>query len=141
MMQPLGLFPIPKLLRGSHAGRVFPNDYSETERSRFRMFATQAREAYMPLLARMHERPSIDMFNDDRFLEHLPEFAGAACEAGDRFVSIRRNGDVYRCSTKAPLGNLLRRSFAPRFGATPCDTHYCFYFCEKYARAEPAAAA
>jgi MoaA/NifB/PqqE/SkfB family radical SAM enzyme len=141
LVQPLGLVPIPKLLRGPHAGRVFPNDYSEAERSRFRTFAAQAREAYAPAVARMPARPSIDMFDDDRFLERLPEFAGLACSAGDRFVSIMRTGDVYRCSSKTPLGNVLRRSFAPRSGATPCDTHYCFHFCEKYSRPEHAAAA
>lgn len=136
LLEPFGMILIPKLLRGPHAGRVFPRGYTEAERDRFRMFASRARDAYAPLLARMPEPPSIDMFDDDRFLARLPRFAGMDCDAGNRFVSIRRNGDVFRCSAKTPLGNLLRRSFAPNPGPQPCDTSYCFYFCNKYSRPE-----
>ena len=140
LVEPLGLVPIPKLLRGPHAGRIYPRDYTATQRKRFRRFAEHARAAYAPVLARMHEAPSINMFNDDKFLAGLPNFAGAPCDAGDRFVSIRQNGDVFRCSSKAPLGNLLRRTFAPLSGATLCDTRYCFYFCTKYSRPDSARA-
>ena len=131
---PTGLVPIPKLVRGRHDGRMYPNDYSADERARFRALAARAREVYAPVLARMDARPSIDMFNDDRFLGRLPSFTGRACDAGDRFVSIKKNGDVYRCGPKVKLGNILHRTFAPMAGGAACDTRYCFYFCTKYAR-------
>lgn len=138
LLEPLGMVPIPKVLRGAHGDGAFPRDYSETDRNRFRTFAARAREAYAPALARMAERPSIDMFNDDRFLTRVPKFTGALCAAGDRFVSIKPNGTVHRCSSKMKLGNLLRRTFVPLSGTAPCDTKYCFYFCNKYSQPQQA---
>ncbi len=135
MVASLGLVPVPKLLRGRHEGRLFPRDYSAEEREQFRTFAARAREAYGPLLARMNERPTVDMWNDDRYVGGLPKYMGRMCDAGDRFVFIKRTGEVRRCSSSESLGNILFRTFTPRVGASKCDTHYCFYFCDKYSKA------
>ncbi len=134
LLKPINLFPIPKLLRGRSGGQVYPKAYTELDRRRFRGFSAQAREFYRPILARMAERPSIDMFHDDKFLGGVPSFHGSTCDAGHLFVKIKENGDVFRCSTAMKLGNVLEGTFAARPAAAPCNTNYCFYFCRKYAR-------
>ena len=133
LLQPIGLYPIPKLLRGSHEGRFYPQAYSGLDKARFRAHASEARRFYQPTLAGMAEHPSINMFDDDYFLEGVPSYTGALCDAGRRFVRVDPNGDVFRCSAKTRLGNLLGRTFVPRSQPAPCDTRYCFYFCQKYA--------
>jgi MoaA/NifB/PqqE/SkfB family radical SAM enzyme len=133
LLRPIGLFPIPKLLRGPFEGRVYPNAYSDLDRIRFRLRAAEARRAYAPSLALRSEAPSIDMFSDDDFLESERSFAGIPCEAGSRFVRLHENGDVTRCSSETRLGNLLDGTFVARAGPAPCDTAHCFYFCRKYA--------
>lgn len=135
-----GLVPIPKLVRGKHEGKKYPEDYTEDERARFRTLAARARAAYEPVMAQWAARPTADMFNDDRYLHAIPRFTGRACDAGDRFVSIKKNGDVYRCGPTAKLGNILHRNFAPMAGGAACDTRYCFYFCTKYVRPAVSAA-
>jgi MoaA/NifB/PqqE/SkfB family radical SAM enzyme len=133
LLRPLGLYPVPKLLRGNHAGRFYPNGYTAAARQRFKAYMAAAREFYAPKLARMSEPPSINMFDDDRHMLAVPSFKGLSCDAGRRFVHIEPNGDVHRCSSKLALGNLLDGTFTPLAGPKPCDTSYCFYFCKKYA--------
>lgn len=133
LLQPLGLVPVPKVLRGQSDGKMYPSAYTAEERYHFRRMSDAARAVYAPGLAAMSERPTIDPFHDDRVLHRIPTYAGRACEAGHKFVSISPAGDVYRCSHKTRLGNLLDSTMALRPEASACDTHYCFYFCEKYA--------
>jgi MoaA/NifB/PqqE/SkfB family radical SAM enzyme len=134
LLAPIGLYPIPKLLRESFEGRKYPQAYDEADRERFRARAAEARAFYDAALDGRVERPSIDMFSDDQFLHGVPGYRGLSCEAGHTFVSLAPNGDVARCSTRTRLGNLLDGTFAPLLAPTPCDTGYCFYWCEKYVR-------
>ena len=139
LLDPLGMPPVPKLLRGSYRGRQYPRDYSEIDRRRFRVLARAAREFYAPLLARMPERPSIDPFYDDRHLYGIPDYRGRSCRAGQNFVSVSKDGEVHRCSKNTRLGNLLDGTLSLLSGPEACNTSYCFYFCEKYAeRGQPA---
>jgi MoaA/NifB/PqqE/SkfB family radical SAM enzyme len=133
LLEPLGLYPIPKLLRGGYGGQFFPNAYRDQQKARFKHHAAAARAFHASTLSGRPEPPSINMFNDDQFMEAEPNFTGAACEAGRKFVHIEPNGDVHRCSPKLALGNLLESTFAPLASARACDTSYCFYFCLKYA--------
>jgi MoaA/NifB/PqqE/SkfB family radical SAM enzyme len=128
-----GLFPIPKLLRGAFDGRNYPEAYTEVDRTRFRAYAAQARRAYDGILAERSEAFTINMFEDDEFLGGQPDFTGRSCEPGRRFVRLNPDGEVFRCSQKTRLGNLLDGTFVPTGQASPCDTSYCFYFCQKYA--------
>jgi MoaA/NifB/PqqE/SkfB family radical SAM enzyme len=139
LLRPLGLVPVPKMLRGRFRGHKFPGAYSKGERETFRRMADAARTTFAPVLARMAERPTIDPLRDDTMLAGAPNYRGRACRAGRDFVSLAPNGDVFRCSRRTRLGNLLDGSLVRRAGPTPCDTSYCFYFCEKYAA--PGAAA
>ena len=141
LLRPLGLFPVPKLLRETFEGRQYPGAYTPAEKVRFGVLAEAARAFYGGALAGRAERPSIDIFGDDAFVDGTPSYAGRSCEAGRRFVSIEPDGGVFRCSPKTRLGNLLAGSFAPRPAPAPCDTSYCFYFCQKYAAPAASAAA
>jgi MoaA/NifB/PqqE/SkfB family radical SAM enzyme len=131
ILRPLGLVPIPKLFRGVQEGKHYPEAYSPLEKERFAYRARLARDCYAPMLERMGERPSLDLFADDALLGGEPTFSGQSCDAGHRFVRIEPNGDVVRCGPPR-LGNLLAGSFVPRHGAAACDTRFCYYFCRKY---------
>ena len=134
LLQPIGLFPVPKLFRGSIGQRAYPKDYSEAQKNRFRAFSQLARDHYGSQLARMSERPSIDMLNDDAFLEGLPTYTGSLCEAGARFVHIKPNGDVFSCAGGPWQGNILSDTFVRQSGLAPCNSSHCYYFCNKYSR-------
>ena len=132
VLKPIGLFPIPKLFRGSVGQRAYPKDYTDEQKSRFRTFSHLARDHYRSQFARMSEPPSIDMLNDDAVLDGLPTYAGSLCEAGARFVHIKPNGDVFRCGARHSQGNILSSTFVRRFGPAPCNSEHCYYFCNKY---------
>jgi len=136
LLHATGLFPIPKLFRGEVDGRIYPEAYSELDRTRFRAYAARARQSYERLLAGRSEAFTINMFDDDEFLSGQPGFTGSSCDAGRRFVRLNPDGEVFRCSQKTRLGNLLAGTFIPAGQPSPCDTSYCFYFCRKYASAD-----
>jgi MoaA/NifB/PqqE/SkfB family radical SAM enzyme len=130
----LGLYPIPKLLRGMYEGHRYPEAYSELDKNRFRIFSGRARDAYKAIYPDRTEWPTVDILHDDDFLFGIPAFTGLTCDAGYRFFSIAPNGDVNRCGPVERLGNILDGTFYPRSQPAPCNTSYCFYFCKKYAR-------
>jgi MoaA/NifB/PqqE/SkfB family radical SAM enzyme len=131
----IGLTPIPKLMRGEYNGKIYPERYTPREKSTFVEFATMARESYGSLLQRLAQRPTVDIFGDEHYLDGVPRFLGRMCAAGEKFVSLHPDGQVYRCEAKQSnyLGNLLEGSFQPRIGESRCNSNYCFYFCLKYA--------
>jgi len=124
----------PKLLRGGFKGRRYPQAYGAEAKSVLRAAILEARDHYEGRFsgAGAMGRPSIDVFSDDELLTTYPTFAGQPCSAGTKFVRITPNGDVFRCSEKTPLGNLLLGTMQLNPGPTPCDTRYCVYFCKKY---------
>jgi MoaA/NifB/PqqE/SkfB family radical SAM enzyme len=132
LCEPISLFPIPKLFRGVWNGDTYPNAYSSSDKDRFRDFSRLARKFYGPQLSHMAEPPSIDVLNDQAFVDGLPIYTGSTCEAGDRFVQILPNGDIYRCGMKDFKGNLLSGTFVRRLFPGPCDSEHCYYFCNKY---------
>jgi MoaA/NifB/PqqE/SkfB family radical SAM enzyme len=132
---PIGIAPLPKLLRGLHKGKIYPEAYSAEERSAFLDFTARACESYGPRLHSLRQRPSIDVFEDGKYVDGVPEFHGRMCSAGEKFVRLEPDGKVYRCEQKPSnyLGNILDGSFQPSTGKSRCDSSYCFYFCLKYA--------
>ena len=138
LLAPVGLFPAPKLLRERFEGQTYPDAYTDEDKALFRSLAIAAREAYWPFLTGIREAPSIDVFDDDELLGGEPSYVGRSCAAGSRFISIEPDGEVFRCSAKTRLGNLLDGSFEPLPGPAACDTRFCPYWCRKYA--EPMAA-
>lgn len=136
LLGPIGLYPIPKLLRGPLDGSVYPAAYTESDKRLFRKFSATARDFYQ-FIDGWSERPSIDMLHDDQFLDTgEPSFEGALCDAGYRFVQINPDGHVSRCGAVDMGGNLLAGTFVRRKGAEPCDTRHCYYFCLKYSHQE-----
>src|SRR5262249_43792801 len=131
----IGIAPMPKLLRGRYEGKIYPEAYSTEERSSFLEFTARACESYGPLLHSLRERPSINIFEDGKYVNGVPEveFHGRMCSAGEKFVRLEPDGKVYRCETKQSnyLGNILDGSFQPLRGKSRCDSDYCFYFCLK----------
>jgi MoaA/NifB/PqqE/SkfB family radical SAM enzyme len=129
-----GLWLTPKVLRGDFEGRRYPQAYSAETKSALQAAIVEARDHYEGRFSGVGAmgRPSIDVFSDDELLANYPSFAGQPCSAGAKFVRIAQNGDVFRCSRKTPLGNLLRGTMQLNPGPTPCDTKYCVYFCKKY---------
>ncbi|MBW7969867.1 radical SAM protein [Bradyrhizobium sp. BR 10289] len=132
------LYPVPKLFRGNFAGKSYPLAYTERERTMFRSYAQRARDFYHGEGDVWGEPPSIDVFNDDRYLTGLPTYGGRLCSAGERFVQIHPNGDVFRCGGTGLQGNLLQGTTVFQSGASVCQTEHCYYFCEKYSQAETA---
>ena len=137
LLAPIGLFPIPKLFRGTADGKTYPDAYSGAEKQRFGAMAARARDFYRADLLKRDEPPSIDMLNDELFLDGMPSYRGALCTAGERFVQILPNGDVHRCGGSDSQGNILAGTFVRRQGPAPCDTQHCYYFCNKYSDASP----
>jgi hypothetical protein len=137
LTEPIGLPPIPKLMRGAYKGKFYPGAYGAKERSAFTEFAARTRESYGPLLRVLGESPSIDVFGDEDYIDGIPYFRGRMCTAGEKFVSLQPDGKIYRCEPKQSnyLGNILDGSFRPLTGKSRCDSDYCFYFCLKYADA------
>jgi MoaA/NifB/PqqE/SkfB family radical SAM enzyme len=130
LTKPIGLIPIPKRLRGPYEGKMYPEAYSNKEKAAFVEFAKRARDCYGPNFG---ERPTIDVFGDEDYLDGTPDFRGRMCSAGVKFVSLRPDGTVYRCELKQTnyLGNILDGSFRTT-EKSHCDSGYCFHFCLKY---------
>jgi MoaA/NifB/PqqE/SkfB family radical SAM enzyme len=135
LLEPIGLFPVPKLFRGVWNGDTYPRAYSLSDKARFRDLCRLARKSYGPQLSHGGEAPSIDLFNDEAFVDGLPIYKGSMCEAGARFVQVLPNGDIYRCGMKDFQGNLLSGTFVRRLLPAPCDNEHCYYFCNKYSAA------
>ena len=116
-------------------GREYPEAYSATERSTFIEFGRRARQSYGQLA--LSERPSIDVFGDENYVEGIPSFVGRMCSAGETFVSMQPDGRIYRCEAKHSnyLGNILDASYRFHAGKSACNSSYCFYWCLKYADA------
>jgi MoaA/NifB/PqqE/SkfB family radical SAM enzyme len=139
-LKPLGLYPIPKLLRGALDGATYPAAYTENDKRLFRNFSNSARDFYQ--IEEWDEQPSIDMLHDDEFLDSgEPNFEGVMCDAGDRFVRIDPDGHVLRCGPVDMGGNILAGTFIRRGRAEPCNTRHCYYFCLKYSHQQTGDAA
>ena len=145
-----GIVLVPKILRGSFDGKQWPHAYTAGQRSK--LFAML--DAAVPELEKISDRGgsqlSIDLRHDRELLgegqgmafklrDMVSQtaamdkmFRGKPCGAGLSFVSITPGGDVYRCSSKRLLGNLLTGSFAFMQKPERCDTTYCPYFCFKH---------
>jgi hypothetical protein len=127
-----GLAVIPKILRGSFAGKRYPKGYSVEQKARLRQWLETARDQYAPMFERMGEPPTIDMVNDGRFLEGYPDYRGWMCGSGYNFVQVREDGSVLRCGSGERLGNILQRTVRLLSAPKQCNAWYCPHFCEKY---------
>jgi len=132
LTKPIGLIPIPKLLRGPHEGKIYPEAYNASDKTAFVEFANRARSC-ASFISALAERPTIDVFGDEDYLDGTPDFRGRMCSAGIKFVSLEADGKVYRCEKKQTnyLGNLLDSSFKTA-ERSYCDSSYCYYWCLKY---------
>ena len=143
LTSPVGLAPLPKLLRGPYQGKVYPGAYTAKERSAFVAFATRAR------VRAMTTRPSAklpqSMCSVMNAISTELRYSLAECAVRARNLSAAAGWDrvSMQSSFKSNhLGNLLDGSFRPTVAKSRCDSDYCFYFCLKYAdKSQPSIAA
>ena len=126
------LFIIPKAMRGWYEGRLYPDSYTDDERTLIRDHLSEARQRYTSVVARMGQAPTINMLTDERFLNRIRNYRGMLCASGVKFVQIEPNGGVLRCGSGQRLGNILMKDVRLLDAPKRCDTSYCPYFCEKY---------
>lgn len=127
-----GISIIPKAMRGWYEGSLFPDSYTDSQRKLIRNYLRRAREDYAGVSRRLNELATINMLEDERFLERVPGYHGKLCAAGSKFVQIAPDGTVLRCNSGQSLGNVLKRDLKLFNSPRRCDTSYCPYFCEKY---------
>lgn len=127
-----GLFLIPKLIRGRYQGNLYPAAYSEEQRALILTYLVEAQQKYAPVIVRMGEPATINMFADDQSLKSTLTYRGKLCGSGHNFVRIEPDGTVVRCRAGQCLGSILLKNVRLLRAPKPCDTSYCPYFCEKY---------
>ncbi len=145
-----GIVLVPKILRGSFDGKQWPHSYTVSQRRKIIALLDRAEPELEKVADRGGQQLSIDLRHDRQLLGEGQGlmfkvrdlvsdtaamdkmFRGKLCGAGLSFVSITPGGDVYRCSSKRPLGNLLNGSFGFMGSPERCDTTYCPYFCFKH---------
>lgn len=133
----VGLYPAPKVARGNtRSGERYPEGYTLEEKVLISRYLRESRDHYAPHWEGMGEPPTINVLMDEQWLQGFPVYHGRLCDSGFRFVSVKGNGDVVRCGSRQPLGNLLEGTFKPLEGPKVCDTGYCTYYCEKFSRKE-----
>lgn len=127
-----GLFLIPKVMREKYQGKRYPAAYSADQKSLILEYLAEARQKYAPVIARMGEPATIDMFADGWFLSSNGNYRGKLCGSGYNFVTIEPDGTIVRCGSGKCLGNILLKNVSFLRAPQACDTSYCPYFCEKY---------
>jgi MoaA/NifB/PqqE/SkfB family radical SAM enzyme len=127
-----GLILLPKAMRGKYMGKEYPDSYTADERKLILEYLAAATKKYSPVIKKMGEAPTIDMFADSRFLERIPDYRGKLCGSGFNLVTLGPNGTIFRCGSGKVLGNLLVKKVKLLRRPAVCDTSYCPYFCEKY---------
>ena len=103
-------------MRGPLDGKMYPKDYTFSERRSFRKYAKSAREFYTAMLGDRYDRPTVDMFSDSEMLHGTPNYGGLLCEAGRLFFKVEPNGDVLRCGASRRYGNFLKGTFKGKAG-------------------------
>ncbi len=127
-----GLALHPKVLRGQHAGRSFPDSYSHGDRVLLRQYIARAAAFDAAVSRPLGEAATIDLFTEASLVDGRKDYRGQLCASGSRFVRIEPDGAVFRCGTVERLGNLLDKTLRLLDSPRACDTSYCPYFCEKY---------
>lgn len=129
-----GISVIPKTLRDNYQGMKYPEAYSEKEKTLIVQYLREARLKYMSIITRMAEPATIDMFNDERFLNSHSHrnYHGRLCGSGYKFIKLKPDGSVFRCGSKECLGNILQKNVSFLSSPMLCNSSYCPYFCEKY---------
>lgn len=129
-----GIIVHPKIFRGFYRGRLYPQEYSESDRRVFTEFCDRA--------SSMDELPDtpINPDLDSKSLQGFLSFKGSACLAGKRYVRIGYEGNIYRCSMAgSAIGNIFQKKFARLTEAEVCPYRLCpcSYFGLEFANGQP----
>jgi len=128
------IFVHPKIFRGFYQGRLYPQEYSESERMLFEEFSREASGSNET--RDTHINPDHDLVSLSGFLS----FKGSHCLAGDRYVHIDYRGNIYRCyMAKSKIGNIADKKFTRLTGGGICPYRICpcSYYGLEYARDKP----
>jgi MoaA/NifB/PqqE/SkfB family radical SAM enzyme len=129
-----GIIVHPKIFRGFYEGRLYPQEYSDRERQTFVEFYNRA--ALLNELPHTHINPEYDIESLQGFLS----FKGFDCLAGNRYVRIDYEGNIYRCSmAKSAIGNVFKKRFVRFAGAETCPYRICpcSYYGFEFAQGKP----
>jgi hypothetical protein len=140
-LAPVGLVPMPKLLRGRYRGRRYPEAYTAEERALFEHHSEAAERAYAGVFAHRCERPSVDPRIDRDFLGGIKSYLGKPCTAGFEMVRLLADGTVMRCGRGESMGNLLRGTARFRDGGRAVRPPPLLLFLRKVHRPGAAAGA
>jgi MoaA/NifB/PqqE/SkfB family radical SAM enzyme len=113
----------PKLFRGYHKWKEYPESYSEREKSAILNFMKVIEEAdSQQNKATGHINPNLDK----RWIDGYISFRGMPCLAGIKFVAIDFNGNIKRCqSDPTNLGNIYQGEFNLLENAERCKVNIC----------------
>ena len=129
-----GIIVHPKIFRGFYEGRLYPQEYSESDRRTFSEFYD--RSSLLDELPSTHINPECDIESLQGFLS----FKGVPCLAGNRYVRIDYEGNIFRCHmARSAIGNIFQKRFARFAGARICPyrTCPCSYFGFEFAGGKP----
>ncbi|MDZ4730139.1 MAG: radical SAM protein [Xanthomonadales bacterium] len=133
-----GVMPWPKAFRGDYDGKRYPDAYNDAERALITEYSKRAEAFYADQFSLRDDRPTIDPVIDrEVFLQGIPHFRGRQCAAGHDLVRINGRGDIYRCGGNTRLGNIVTGEFRRMAPLSPCNDHFCPYYCTKYSIAPP----
>jgi MoaA/NifB/PqqE/SkfB family radical SAM enzyme len=97
-----GVRIIPKAFKGKYEGRLYPDAYTDEERS---------------ILLKYNP--------DEAFAAKVPDFYGKRCRAGLSLLRINLDGEVIRCvGDSSSLGNVFT-GFVLYEHPQPCNVHRC----------------
>ena len=118
-----GLLVRPKLFRGYHKWKEYPESYSDREKSTILNFMKVIEEADgQQDKVKVHINPDLDK----RWINGYISFRGRPCLAGVKFVAIDFNGNIKRCqSDPTNLGNIYRGEFNLLENAYRCKARIC----------------
>jgi MoaA/NifB/PqqE/SkfB family radical SAM enzyme len=124
---------IPKLLRGLHRGRHYPQNYSGQEREQFLRFSELAgRKIRASRFSPLRNDPTVNPLIDRYFLHGTPDFTGVPCSAGRKIVTIAPDGNIYACGSAGRIGNIFLRRLKLYSTDQPCRSEWCHYVCVRY---------
>ncbi len=107
MFEARGHAMVVQVFQGPWAGRIYPEAYTPQERELIGAFITK---------------------DEKRQRLSRPSPKGRLCGAGHVYVTVKANGDVFRCSAAAeaePMGNLLEPGFRLGDRPEPCSFERC----------------
>lgn len=116
-----GVILRPKVFRGYHDEKRYPESYTEKERNRILKYSNLSED-----LAVLSLETQIDPNLERYFIKGDLSFKGYLCNAGKDFVVITYDGDVIRCHGEhTKMGNIFEGGIKLFRKPKPCSSEFC----------------